>query len=94
MYNHFIINHSAGKYAVGDIYTNTIEGFWSLLKRGIIGIYHQVSHKHLNAYCNEFTYRYNTRHTHDAVRFHESLPLAEGKRLKYAQLTHRFYNEK
>ncbi len=94
IYNHFVINHSAGKYAVGDIYTNTIEGFWSLLKRGIIGIYHQVSHKHLNAYCNEFTYRYNTRKDNDALRFQESLPLAEGKRLKYHDLTHRFYNEK
>lgn len=94
MYNHFVINHSAGKYAIGDVHTNTIEGFWSLLKRGIVGIYHQISYKHTNAYCAEFAYRYNTRDISDALRFQESLPLANGKRLKYEQLTGRFYFEK
>lgn len=92
-YKHFIIDHSKGSYAHGSIHTNTIEGFWSLLKRGVIGIYHYVSYKHMNAYCNEFAYRYNTRKVTDPQRFQYSLTLAEGKRLKYDQLTDKWYRE-
>lgn len=58
--DHKSVNHSAN-WAVGDIHTNTIEGFWSLLKRGIVGQYHQVSIRHLQQYVNEFCYRYNHR---------------------------------
>ncbi len=90
-YNHFVINHSAGKYVNGNIHTNTIEGFWSLLKRGIVGIYHSVSYKHLDFYCSEFAYRYNTRKVTDAQRFHLTVPRAEGKRLKYKEVTSQFY---
>ena len=60
-YNHKIINHSNKEYVIGDVHTNTIEGFWSLMKRSIFGIYHVVTVKHLDRYLNEFTYRYNTR---------------------------------
>jgi transposase-like protein len=93
MYKHFVIDHSRRIYANGSIHTNTIEGFWSLLKRGLIGIYHYVSYKHMNAYCNEFAYRYNTRKISDPHRFNHSLTLAEGKRLRFEQLTDKWYRE-
>lgn len=54
-------------------HTNSIEGFWSLLKRGNIGIYHLVTAKHLPKYCKEFVYRYNTRGISDGERFAEFL---------------------
>lgn len=60
-YTHKRINHSAGVYVVGDIHTNTIEGFWGLVKRGIGGVYHRVSRKYLQTYLDEYTFRYNRR---------------------------------
>jgi transposase-like protein len=59
--SHRIIKHSLKKYVDGVIHTNTIEGFWSLLKRGVIGQYHKVSFRHLQSYVNEFAFRYNNR---------------------------------
>lgn len=58
---HDIINHSKQYYVSGDIHTNTIEGFWSQLKRSINGTYHIVSSKHLQSYVDEFVYHYNLR---------------------------------
>lgn len=60
-YNHGTVNHSKGEYVVGAIHTNTIESFWSLLKRGIVGSYHKVSKEHLPAYVSEFEFRFNNR---------------------------------
>ena len=60
-YNHKTVNHSSKEYVNGDNHTNTIEGFWSQLKRSIDGTYHMVSPKHLQAYVNEFAWRYNRR---------------------------------
>jgi len=57
---HAVINHQAC-YADGEIHTNTIEGFWGLLKRGIMGQYHKVTLRHLHQYITEFCYRYNHR---------------------------------
>lgn len=68
-YRHLIVNHSKKEYVRGAIYTNGIENFWSHLSRGIIGIYHQVSPKHLERYCFEYAYRFNTRKITDVDRF-------------------------
>lgn len=60
-YTHTTVNHSALEYVRGSAHTNTIEGFWSQLKRSIDGTYHAVSPKYLQSYLNEFTFRYNLR---------------------------------
>ena len=60
-YQHRRIQHDAKVYVLGDVHTNTIEGFWSLVKRGISGVYHAVSHKYLQDYLNEYAFRYNRR---------------------------------
>ena len=61
MYDHRRIHHSSKVYVVGDIHTNSVEGFWSLIKRGIGGVYHAVSQKYLQTYLDEYSYRYNRR---------------------------------
>lgn len=68
-YEHQACNHAQKQYAIGNIHTNTIEGFWSHLKRGVDGVYHHVSGKHLNKYVKEYEYRYNTRGMNDLERF-------------------------
>ncbi len=60
-YKHARINHSEKVYVSGDVHVNTMEGFWSLTKRGIGGVYHSVSVKHLQGYLNEYAWRYNHR---------------------------------
>lgn len=60
-YTHKRINHSEKIYVNGDVHTNTIEGFWSLIKRGIGGVYHQVGRHYLQTYLNEYSFRYNRR---------------------------------
>jgi transposase-like protein len=61
-YTHRRIRHSERIYVSGDVHTNTIEGFWSTVKRGIGGVYHNVSAKYLQTYLNEYSFRYNRRH--------------------------------
>src|ERR1019366_3427401 len=84
-YTHETVNHKAGMYAYNGFHTNGIENFWSQLKRGIYGIYHQVSPKHLHRYCDEFSYRHNERKISDDYRFTLSLARVTG-RLTYKQL--------
>ena len=60
-YVHQRVYHTAGIYVDGDAHTNTIEGFWSLTKNGIRGVYHNVSTKHLQSYLNEYAFRFNRR---------------------------------
>ena len=69
---HETINHSY-EYARGDIHTNTIESFWAILKRGLMGQFHWVSKKYLNAYIDEFCYRYNNRELGSRADFNMSI---------------------
>jgi transposase-like protein len=84
-YKHDKVQHAAKEYARDNVHTNTIEGFWSQLKRGINAIYVQVSPKHLNKYCDEYSYRYNSRELNDFERFGEWFDYC-GKRLTYKTL--------
>jgi transposase len=60
-YTHGVVQHGKGIYAEGINHVNTVEGFWSLVKRGINGVYHAVSPKYLQTYLNEYQFRYNHR---------------------------------
>jgi hypothetical protein len=66
-YPHGIVDHNAGQHVVGAIHTNTIEGFWSLLKRGIMGRFHKVSPKYSPLYVAEFAFRYDNRDNADIL---------------------------
>ena len=68
-FKHNVVKHNEGQYVNGNTHTNTLEGFWSLLKRGVVGIYHSMSNKHLQKYIDEFVFRYNTRNHSEANRF-------------------------
>jgi len=65
LYGHSVVKHAMGEYVNGCIHTNTLEGFWSLLKRGVIGQYHYVTPRYLNKYVDEFCFRYNNRKNSD-----------------------------
>ena len=84
-FNHKVVRHSAGEYVNCQIYTNTVEGYFSLLKRGITGVFHHVSKKHLNRYLTEFDFRYNMRKADDGNRTAAALAKIEGKRLMYRE---------
>jgi transposase-like protein len=84
--NHHSVNHSINEYVRGDIHTNTIEGYFSILKRGIVGVYHHVGAQHLKRYLGEFDFRYNERsglHVTDAERATKAVAGVVGKRLTY-----------
>ncbi len=85
IYDHQFVKHSSKQYVNGRIHTNTIEGFWSLLKRGIFGIYHFTSKKHLQMYVDEFVFRYNTRKGTENERFNLLLSNIEN-RITYKEL--------
>jgi transposase-like protein len=80
---HETVNHSAGEYSRGDVTTNTVEGFFGILKRGINGVYHHVGRNHLHRYLAEFDFRYNARKTDDGTRTNMAIIGFEGKRLMY-----------
>ncbi len=80
---HQTVCHSAREYVRGDVHSNTIEGFFSIVKRGINGIYHAVSKEHLHRYMAEFEFRYNNRKLEDGERMTAAIRAAEGKRLTY-----------
>lgn len=60
-YSHSRVNHRQGVYVSGNVHTNTIEGFWATVKRGLGGVYHSVSTKHQQSYLDEYAFRYNNR---------------------------------
>jgi transposase-like protein len=74
-FKHQKVKHGKGQYVIGDAHTNTIEGFWSQLKRSINGTYHSVSPKYLQHYVNEFAYRYNRRDSEEPL-FHSMVATA------------------
>lgn len=79
------VNHSKGEYVRGIVYTNSVENYFSILKRGLHGIYHHVSTKHLHRYLSEFDFRYTNRELSDGERTSLAIKLSEGKRLMYVQ---------
>lgn len=83
---HHIVKHSCREYARGDIYTNTAESSFALIKRGLMGVYHAVSKKHLPRYLAEFDFRWNTRNMNDGDRTDAAILNAAGKRLDGATL--------
>lgn len=85
---HIRIKHTQGSYITeGEKHTNNIEGFWSIFKRGIIGIYHYASPQHLHRYCAEFTERYNKRQISNIDRFIDALKSSNQQRITYRELT-------
>jgi hypothetical protein len=80
------VNHIIGEYARGDVFTNSIESAFSLLKRGIVGQFHKLSGKHLHRYCSEFEYRFSRRQSPDP--FIDTVRrLCGTKPLRFADLT-------
>ena len=87
--SHEAVNHSGGEYARGNVSTNTVESFFALFKRGLIGTFHHVSPKHLGRYATEFDFRHNTRTAlgyTDAQRTEIALKGIGGKRLTYRRI--------
>ena len=85
------VKHQDGEYVRGDVHTNTVEGFFSILKRGITGVYHSVSEAHLQRYLSEFSFRYSHREKleiDDTQRASAALKGAKGKRLTYRTTHH------
>lgn len=78
---HQTVNHGQGEYVNGNAHTNSVEGYFAILKRGINGIYQHVSNKHLSLYLNEFNFRYNARNITDSLRTVLAVQCTGGKRL-------------
>ena len=92
--NRYYVEHSTGEYVRGDVHTNGIESFWSMLKRGIMGTYHYISKKHTERYAVEFAWRHNSRARDGSggiggmmVMFADTVRGMWGKRLRFAELT-------
>ena len=79
--SHRTVNHSAGEYVRGDVHTNTVEGYFSLFKRGVHGTFHHIGHRYMDQYLAEFDFRYSTRSVSDGARTIAGLKKIEGKRL-------------
>ena len=81
--NHDFVRHGQGEYGRGEIHTNTIEGYFSIFKRGMKGVYQHCNKRHLHRYLAEFDFRYNERFLLDKERMSEALRGITGKRLLY-----------
>jgi hypothetical protein len=87
--SHEAVNHSAQEYARGSVTTNTVEGFFSMVKRGMIGTYQHCGEQHLQRYLAEFDFRYSNRAklgVDDTARTFKAVQGAQGKRLTYRRL--------
>jgi transposase-like protein len=87
VYDHQTIKHMLKEYVRGEVHTNTIENFWSLLKRGMYGTYHYISPKHVQQYLEEFAFRFNSRELTEAQRFDNLISLSNYK-ITYKVLTY------
>ena len=87
-FGHDTVNHSAGEYARGDVTTNSIESVFAVMKRGVLGVYHHTSKKHLGRYVDEFAFRLNEGNVkaHTLARLDALVDATVGKRLTYAGL--------
>ena len=85
-YTHAVVNHGAEEYADGDIFTNSIEGFWSHFRRMISGCYHDVSDEHLQSYIDEAVYRWNTRKASQSERFSDMFDKSIGLVRKWSEI--------
>lgn len=89
--SHQTVKHGIYEYVRGNVHTNTVEGYFSLLKRSIVGTYHHVSSQHLDRYLTELDFRYSRRHMEDGDRTEVALRMTAGKRLMYRDTKgHRF----
>ena len=84
---HQVVCHSRGEYVRGNAHTNTVEGYFSLLKRGLIGTFHHVGEQHLQRYVNEFDFRYSHRKLSDIERADLMAKGIQGKRLTYRRIS-------
>lgn len=82
---HHTTTHSKREYVRGNVHSNTVEGFFSIVKRGLHGIYHAVSKEHLHRYLSEYEFRYNNRELDDGQRVAKAIRASEGKRLTYRE---------
>lgn len=83
---HHTVHHASGEYVRGNIHTNTIEGYFSIFKRGMKGVYQHCDEKHLHRYLSEFDFRYNHRTKDDGERARLALKGIDGKRLCYQRI--------
>jgi hypothetical protein len=86
--SHDSVNHSRDEYVRGNVHTNTVEGFYSIFKRGMKGVYQHCAEKHLHRYLSEFDFRYSNRvalGVNDGERADIAIRGAAGKRLTYRQ---------
>ena len=83
---HEFVNHKGKQYVNGEVHTNSIESFWSLLKRGYYGVYHYMSPKHLKRYIHEFSYRHNTSKIEVMECIGDTITKMIGKRMMYCEL--------
>jgi transposase-like protein len=81
---HSVVNHGRKEYVRGTSTTNTVESYFALMKRGVMGVYHSVSKQHLDRYCDEFSFRWNRRDITDGERTDDAIRNASGKRLVYS----------
>ena len=88
-YDHSVVKHSEDEYADGNIFTNSIEGFWSHFRRMITGCYHNVSDDHLQAYINEAVFRWNTRKMDESERFAHMFTKSVGLIVRWSQIEKR-----
>ena len=85
-YTHAVVAHGAEEYANGDVFTNSIEGFWSHFRRMIVGCYHDVSDEHLQHYIDEAVYRWNTRKMSESERFAHMFDKSIGLVRKWSEI--------